>query len=76
MTHLKLEKALHEQLAHLPIGQQHKVLDFARSLASTQLKGMPGSSLLRFAGIIRSDDLQTMAQVIEDGCEQVISGEW
>jgi hypothetical protein len=32
--------------------------------------------LLRFAGAIDASDLATMAQAIEDGCEQVHGEDW
>jgi hypothetical protein len=38
--------------------------------------GVPGKELLRFAGTIEADDLRAMAQVIEEGCEQVDLNEW
>lgn len=66
-----LEKALHQQLDDLPPRQQRQVLDFARALASSKVRGVPGRQLLRFAGTIEADDLQLMAQVIQGDCEKV-----
>jgi hypothetical protein len=37
---------------------------------------VPGKALLRFAGTIPAEDVQAMARVIEDGCEQVNERDW
>jgi hypothetical protein len=71
-----LEQELREHLSHLPLEQQRQVVDFARALALTRVRGVPGHTLLQFAGTIEADDVATMAQAIEDGCEQVNSSEW
>jgi hypothetical protein len=70
-----LEQELHEHLSHLAIEQQRQVVDFARALAVTRVRGVPGQTLLQFAGAIEADDVATMAQAIADGCEQVNSNE-
>jgi hypothetical protein len=71
-----LEKELHQQLEHLPFGQQRQVLDFARALASTRATGVAGHQLLQFAGTIKSGDLKEISQAITDGCEKVDKHEW
>lgn len=76
MTNSTLEKALHDQLDQLPLEQQRQVLEFARALATTQVRGVPGSILGRFAGTIEPAELAVMAQAIEDGCEKVNPDEW
>ncbi len=68
----ELRKAIHQ----LPLPQQQQVLEYARSLSKLPLKGVPGMSLLRFAGTIEADDLEQMKQAIEDGCEKVDENEW
>lgn len=62
------------QLAGLSEDQQLRVLDFARSLVSPD--GIAGRDLLRFAGAIEKEDLQTMSQAIEEGCEKIDPDEW
>lgn len=62
------------QLAGLSEDQQLRVLDFARSLVSPN--GIAGRDLLRFAGAIEKEDLQTMSQAIEEGCEKIDPDEW
>lgn len=76
MNNLILEKAIHEQLEKLPIEQQRQVLEFVRALASTELKGSLGSSLMRFAGTIDLKDLEAMTNAINEDCEKVSSNEW
>ena len=71
-----LEKELHQQLEHLPFGQQRQVLDFARALAAAQPRGVAGAKLIAFAGAIEADDLRLMSQAIADDCEKVDANEW
>lgn len=63
-----------KQLAGLSEDQQLRVLDFARSLVSPD--GIAGRDLLRFAGAIEKEDLQTMSRAIEEGCEKIDPDEW
>ena len=71
-----LKKEILDQLEKMGVEQQQHVLRFARTLAATRPKGTPGRELLRFAGAIERDDLQQIAQAIEEGCEQVNLDEW
>ena len=71
-----LKREILDQLDKLGVEQQQQVLRFARTLVATQPKGTPGRELLRFAGAIERDDLQQIAQAIEEGCEQVNLDEW
>ena len=66
-----LEKKLRERLDRLAVEQRRRVLELARTLAATRAHGVPGQSLLRFAGAIEADDLVTIAQTIEEGREKV-----
>ena len=72
----KLETEICEYLHQLPLEQQRHVLEFVRTLVTAQVRGVPGQALLRFAGAIDASDLATMAQAIEDGCEQVHGEDW
>lgn len=65
-----------EELERLPDEDQHRVLDFARTLGRTIPKGTPGRELLRFAGVISDEDAEQMNAAIEEGCEQVDVDEW
>jgi hypothetical protein len=38
--------------------------------------GVPGASLLRFAGAISLKDLDAMREAIEEGCERTDFNEW
>jgi hypothetical protein len=71
-----IENELRNTIHQLPLPQQQQVLEYARSLAKLPLRGVPGASLLRFAGAIEADDLALMKQVIEAGCEKVNKDEW
>jgi len=65
-----------EQLKVMPQPLQRQVLEFVRSLAKAEVRGTPGQQLLRFAGLILSDDLHLMREAIEQDCEQVDVDEW
>jgi len=71
-----LEQELHEHLRHLGVEQQRQVVNFARALAVSQVRGVPGQTLLQFAGTIGADDLALMKRAIDDDCEQVNTHEW
>ncbi len=71
-----LERELHQQLEHLPFGQQRQVLDFARALASARTRGVAGQKLLQFAGSIELGDLKVISQAIAEDCEKVNAHEW
>jgi hypothetical protein len=75
MVSILIEQQLHEQLKHLPAGQQQRVLDYARALASSRPRGVAGSDLLPLAGAISSADLQAISLAVED-CEQVDPHGW
>ncbi len=62
-----------EQLRTMPQHLQSQVLEFARMLVNTEVKGTSGQQLLRFAGSIPADDIQLIREAIEQGCEQVDS---
>jgi hypothetical protein len=66
-----------ERLKVMPQSLQQQVLEFTRTLAdSTNVKGVSGSQLLRFAGTIPLDDLNLMNEAINQDCEQVDINEW
>jgi len=65
-----------EHLKIMPQDLQWRVLELARALASSRIKGVSGRQLLRFAGSIPPDDVKLMRQAIEQGCEQVELNEW
>jgi hypothetical protein len=77
-----IEEDILRQLKALPDDQQQRVLDFANALATTTPRqvlgpgGVPGHTLLRFAGTIAPEDLRQMTQVVEEDCERVDPGEW
>ena len=76
MTVQTIESAIYEQLEKLSLEQRRQVLEFARSLATPKIQGVPGRSLLRFAGIIDGADLEELKQAVEEGCEQIHPNDW
>lgn len=59
------------QMRRLPEPMQQQVLAFTQTLQGSAPSGVPGQSLLSFAGAISADDLALMSEAIEEGCEQV-----
>ena len=55
---------------------QHRVLEFAKSLAASEPRGLSGCQLLQFAGKLTTEDAQLMRDAIEKGCEKIDSHEW
>jgi hypothetical protein len=65
-----LDREISEAIARLSPGQQRRVLEFARSLDEPR-RGVPGATLLRFAGTLSAEDAREIAAAIEDGCERI-----
>jgi hypothetical protein len=67
---------LTEKIKSLPDNLQRQVLIFVDALHVSSMRGTPGKMLLEFSGAISADDLASMAQAIQSGCEQVDGSEW
>ena len=65
-----------EELKVMPEDLQYRVLEFSRTLVSSQIHGVPGRQLLSFAETISPNDIQLMREAIEQGCEQVDIDKW
>jgi len=65
-----------EKLMVMPQHLQWQVLEFVRALVKAEVRGTPGSQLLRFAGSIPPDDLKLMREAIEQDCERVDLDDW
>lgn len=66
MINPTVEQELRRHLDALPPEQQRQVLEFARALVATRVRGVPGPSLIRFGGGIAAADLAVMTRAIED----------
>ena len=65
------------RLKNMPYELQRKVLDFASSVEEAEpLKGVPGSVLLKFSGIIDKESAREMEEAIEEECERIYEDEW
>ena len=71
MKDTSVEKEILDEIHKLGKGQQVEVLEFVRSLAKSEMEGVPGKTLLRFAGTIDREDLAKMAEAIQADCESV-----
>ncbi len=76
MIHPTIKEEILARLDKLPFEQQRRVLDFAQALVVTLPKGVPGESLMRFAGVLDAKTLKEMEEAIEEGCEQIDKNEW
>jgi hypothetical protein len=76
MSTPNLEEEIYAHLQQLSLEQQQQVLEFVRALVATRVGGVPGRTLLRFAGAINASNLTTMAQAVEEGCEHIHAEEW
>jgi phage-related protein len=65
MTYSSITEELLKQLDQLPLGDQKKVLEFAKALNVVTLKGKPGKDLLKFTGTIDRDSLKAMEEAVE-----------
>lgn len=66
-----IEAEIREQLNRLSLEEQYRVLGFAHSLAASQVRGVPGKALLRYAGSVDAADLTVMQQAIAEACERI-----
>ena len=76
MIDTTIETEIFNCLNKLSVEHQRKVLEFARTLVTTSPTGSPGSSYLRFAGIMTASEIEKMSQAIQDGCEKVDADGW
>ena len=76
MLNITVKKEIINQMGRLDYEHQRRVLDFARALAVTGPKGVPGKLLLSFGGSYPADDLMEMKKAIEDNCERVDQNGW
>jgi hypothetical protein len=76
VVNFALERELHDYLAALAPAQQRQVLEYARALGEAPRRGVPGQALTRFAGVMAPEDAAAMAQVVEEGCEQIDPNGW
>jgi len=76
MATVDIKRRIDEQLDQLPPEMQRRVLDFVQALVVSRPKGVPGSSLMRFAGILSDEDAASMMQAIEADCERVDANGW
>jgi hypothetical protein len=74
-----LQNDLLNYLGRLGSDEQARVVDYARTLASSsksQEVGARGKDLLRIVGLIPPEDLAEMKRAIEEDCERIDPNEW
>jgi hypothetical protein len=75
-----LDSSLREEslkvLDRLSSAMQRRVLDFARTLRESMLRGTPGRELLRFAGTMTPAEADEFLRGIEEDCERIDPREW
>ena len=65
-----------QHMESLPDNLQQQALSFIKNLSISFQQGVPGKTLLRFAGAIPTDELHLMNEAIERDCERVDLNEW
>ncbi len=76
MIERSLQDDLLKEVEQLPSAMQQRVLDFARALAESAPRGVPGNKLLQFAGMMTPEEAQEFLQSIDEDCERIEPGEW
>ena len=76
MASTLLQEELLKEIDQLPPALQRRVLDFARALADSTPQGVPGDTLLQFAGIMSPAEADEFLRSIEEDCERVDPNEW
>jgi hypothetical protein len=75
-----LDRSLREELLkaldRLSPVMHRRVLDFARALRESRLRGTPGKELLRFAGTMTPSEADEFLRGIEEDCERIDPSEW
>ena len=66
-----IKEQIVKQLDGMSDDEQRRILELVRSLAAATPAGVPGRSLLRFAGVFEAEDPRRMAEAIEEGCKRV-----
>jgi hypothetical protein len=75
MVDADVQTQLIAQLDRLPLPKQQSVLEYARSLSDPPRKGVPGDTLLRFAGTFTGEEAKEFLRASED-CRKVDDDEW
>jgi hypothetical protein len=76
MTDPTVQDLLLDEMKRLPPAMQRRVVDFARALADSIPEGVPGDTLLQFAGIMTPAEADEFLRGIEEDCERVDPNEW
>jgi hypothetical protein len=76
MIEPSVKDALFRELTRLGEDDHRRVLEYARTLSARPPRGVSGASLLSLAGSIPESDVDEIAAIIEEGCEQVNPGGW
>ena len=67
---------LMNKVEQLPEHLQLRVLGFVDALSQSVPRGVPGSRLLKFAGMTPPDDLELMRSAIESEFERIDVDQW
>jgi hypothetical protein len=76
MLDSSLREELLKALDRLSPAMQRRVLDCARALRESRLRGTSGRELLRFAGTMTPAEADEFLRSIEEDCERIDPNEW
>jgi ABC-type lipopolysaccharide export system ATPase subunit len=66
-----LEEVILKEVQSLSGTDQRRVLEFARALASSKPKGVPGKEWARFANLFPPEDIKQIRDILETDCGRV-----
>jgi hypothetical protein len=76
MADSSFQSELLKGVDQLPPALQRRVLDYVRALADSTPQGVPGDTLLQFAGIMTPAEADEFLRGIEEDCEKVDPHDW
>ena len=71
-----LIQEIDREILGLPEIQQRQVLDFVWQLRTPRLPGVRGDQMLRFAGILSTEDAASMLSSTVEGCGKIDHDGW
>jgi hypothetical protein len=71
-----IEEQILSEIRRMSLEQQYRVLTFSKAIIRPAVKGVPGASLLRFAGAIPTEQVKQMEEAIERDCERIDQNGW
>ncbi len=72
----RIKKIIIEEVDKLSFSQQKKLHEYACAMIASGGEGVPGSALLKFAGMFDRQTISEMKEAVSADCEKVERGGW